>query len=93
MAMERQDAAALLKADHRDVEQSLIPSAWNVSRLKPMAAQGISLILVVEHETPIRWGAVEMIFDAGWETVEAANADEALERFSANQRVVEEKVA
>ena len=48
MAMEKLDAAALLKADHRDVEQSLVPSAWDVSSLKPMAAQGISLILVDE---------------------------------------------
>jgi DNA-binding NtrC family response regulator len=52
-----------------------------------MVAQDIPLILVVEDETLIRWNAVEMIFDAGWEALEAANAEEALERLSANPGV------
>ena len=52
-----------------------------------MVPRDIPLILVVEDETLIRWNAVEMIFDAGWEALEAANAEEALERLSANPGV------
>ena len=52
--------------------------------MNSMVPRDIPLILVVEDETLIRWNAVEMIFDAGWEALEAANAEEALERLSAN---------
>ena len=52
-----------------------------------MVPQDIPLILVVEDETLIRWNAVEMIFDAGWEALEAANAQEALERLSDNPSI------
>jgi len=52
-----------------------------------MVAQDIPLILVVEDETLIRWNAVEMIFDAGWRALEAANAEEALERLSTHPGV------
>ena len=45
------------------------------------------MVLVVEDETLIRWNAVEMIYDAGWEAIEAANGDEALERLSAHPDV------
>jgi CheY-like chemotaxis protein len=38
-----------------------------------------SVILIVEDETLIRWGAVKMAEDAGFEVLEAANADEAIE--------------
>jgi CheY-like chemotaxis protein len=37
------------------------------------------VILVVDDETIIRWGAVKMVEDAGFEVLEAANADEAIE--------------
>ena len=52
-----------------------------------MAGQNRPLVLVVEDETLIRWNAVEMIFDAGWEAIEAANGEEALERLSAHPSV------
>ena len=35
-------------------------------------------VLIVEDEPLIRWSAIEMIEDAGYEIFEAANADEAL---------------
>jgi CheY-like chemotaxis protein len=38
-----------------------------------------SVILIVEDETLIRWGAVKMVEDAGFEVLEAANADEAIQ--------------
>src|ERR1700721_4006147 len=38
-----------------------------------------SVILIVEDETLTRWGAVKMTEDAGFEVLEAANADEAIE--------------
>jgi CheY-like chemotaxis protein len=37
------------------------------------------VILVVVDEMIIRWGAVKMAGDAGFEVLEAANADEAIE--------------
>jgi CheY-like chemotaxis protein len=37
------------------------------------------VILVVDDEMIIRWGAVKMAEDAGFEVLEAANADEAIE--------------
>ena len=37
------------------------------------------VILIVEDETLIRWGAVKMAEDAGFEVLEAADADEAIE--------------
>jgi CheY-like chemotaxis protein len=37
------------------------------------------VILIVEDETLIRFGAVHMVEDAGFEVIEAANADEAIE--------------
>lgn len=37
-----------------------------------------SVVLIVEDETLIRMHAVEMIEDAGFDVVEAANADEAI---------------
>ena len=43
------------------------------------AAKQRSVILIVEDETLIRWGAVKMAEDAGFEVLEAANADEAIE--------------
>jgi DNA-binding LytR/AlgR family response regulator len=36
------------------------------------------VILIVEDETLIRWGAVKMAEDAGFEVLEAADADEAI---------------
>ena len=52
-----------------------------------MESQDTPLILVVEDETLIRWNAVEIIFDAGWEAIEAANGEEALERLSSHPDV------
>jgi CheY-like chemotaxis protein len=37
------------------------------------------VVLIVEDEMVIRWGAVKMAEDAGFEVLEAANADEAIE--------------
>ena len=37
------------------------------------------VILIVEDETLIRWGTVKMAEDAGFEVLEAADADEAIE--------------
>jgi CheY-like chemotaxis protein len=39
----------------------------------------VPVVLIVEDETLIRWGAVKMAEDAGFEVLEAANADEAIE--------------
>ena len=38
-----------------------------------------SVILIVEDEVLIRLGAVQIVEDAGFEVIEAANADEAIE--------------
>jgi CheY-like chemotaxis protein len=37
-----------------------------------------SIILIVEDETLIRWGAVKMAEEAGFQVLEAANADAAI---------------
>jgi CheY-like chemotaxis protein len=37
------------------------------------------VILIVDDEMLIRWGAVQIAEDAGFEVIEAANADEAIE--------------
>ena len=41
--------------------------------------QAAPVVLIVEDETLIRWGAVKMAEDAGFEVLEAADADEAIE--------------
>ena len=43
------------------------------------SAKTASVILIVEDETLIRWGAVKRVQDAGFEVLEAANADEAIQ--------------
>ena len=43
------------------------------------SAKTASVILIVEDETLIRWGAVKMVEDAGFEVLEAASADEAIQ--------------
>jgi CheY-like chemotaxis protein len=37
------------------------------------------VILIVDDEMLIRWGAVQIAEDAGFEVIEAANADEAID--------------
>ena len=37
------------------------------------------MILIVDDEMLIRWGAVQIAEDAGFEVIEAANADEAID--------------
>jgi two-component system, response regulator PdtaR len=44
---------------------------WRNSKKMPM-------VLIVEDELLVRLGAVQMIEDAGFEVIEAANADEAI---------------
>ena len=43
------------------------------------------VVLVVEDEFLIRMDAVDMIAGVGFEVVEAANADQAIEMLAANQ--------
>jgi DNA-binding NtrC family response regulator len=42
------------------------------------AEERVPLVLVVEDEVFIRWNAVEIVQEAGWRAVEAANSEEAL---------------
>jgi CheY-like chemotaxis protein len=43
------------------------------------SAKTASVILIVEDETLIRWGAVKMAEEAGYEVLDAAGADEAIQ--------------
>jgi CheY-like chemotaxis protein len=54
-------------------------AATGVSRRLRENKKKAPVILVVDDETIIRWGAVKMVEDAGFEVLEAANADEAIE--------------
>jgi CheY-like chemotaxis protein len=57
------------------------PLAFNKSRSKRVAEsrKKAPVVLIVEDEMVIRLGAVKMAEDAGFEVLEAANADEAIE--------------
>src|SRR6476661_3100068 len=57
-----------------------------VSRLGPVASQR-PVVLMVEEEFLLRMDAVEMIAAAGFEVVEASNADEAIEILQARRDI------
>ena len=64
---------------------------WNVplQRLLPNMTSDkiVPVILIVEDEALVRLSAVEMLEDAGFRMIEAANSDEALELLSADSDV------
>ena len=64
-------------ADLTQVETISQSDAWFGVNTRPRSER--SIILIVEDEALIRLGAVQIAEDEGFEVIEAANADEAIE--------------
>jgi CheY-like chemotaxis protein len=58
---------------------TILPPACRKAWIKRVGVAKAPVILVVEDEMVIRWGAIKMAEDAGFEVLEAANVDEAIE--------------
>jgi CheY-like chemotaxis protein len=70
----------MLSCGHPDANRPLAAfHRRNESKGVGSSAKTTSVILIVEDETLIRWGAVKMAEDAGFKVLEAANADEAIQ--------------
>src|SRR3954468_3692846 len=78
--------AAAAPSRNESARRHLVETAWGVRRMG-LSAAGRPVVLIVEDEFLLRMNAADMIRAAGFEAVEAADADEAIEILEARRDI------